>query len=36
LEILAGRANCEDCASLGTILIGGMLVHEIWLALFGH
>ena len=36
LEILAGRANCEDCASLGTILIGGMLVYEIWLALFGH
>jgi hypothetical protein len=36
LEILAGRADCENCASLGTILIGGMLVHEIWLALFGH
>lgn len=36
IEILADRGNCENCASLGTMLIGGMLVHEIWLALFGN
>jgi len=34
LEILAGRGTCENCASLGTILIGGMMVHDIWLASF--
>lgn len=35
LEILAGRGSCENCGSLGTILVGGMMVHEIWLASFG-
>jgi hypothetical protein len=36
LEILAGRGYCENCASLGTVLIGGMLVYEGWLASFGY
>jgi hypothetical protein len=35
LEIVAGRGNCDSCGSLGTILIGGMMVHDLWLALFG-
>lgn len=35
VKILAKREDCADCASLGTILIGGMMVHEIWLASFG-
>jgi hypothetical protein len=35
LHILAGNGDCENCASLGTILTGGMLVHQIWLAFFG-
>jgi hypothetical protein len=35
-QILAGNGDCENCASLGTILTVAMLVHEIWLAFFGH
>ena len=35
VEILAGRGDCENCSSLGTILIGGMMVHEMWTASFG-
>lgn len=35
-EIIAGNGDCENCASMGTILTGGMMVHEIWLAFFGH
>ena len=33
-EILAGRGDCENCSSLGTILVGGMMVHEMWTASF--
>jgi hypothetical protein len=32
-QILAG--DCENCGPLGTILIGGMMVHEMWVASFG-
>jgi len=35
-EIIAGHGDCENYASMGTILTGGMMVHEIWLAFFGH
>jgi hypothetical protein len=35
-EIIAGKGDGELCATLGTILTGGMMVHEIWLAFFGH
>jgi hypothetical protein len=35
MNILAGRGDCENCGSLGTILVGGMMVHEIWLVSFG-
>lgn len=34
-QILAKIGDRENCASFGTILIGGMLVHDIWLAFFG-
>jgi hypothetical protein len=34
-EILAGRGDCVNCASLGTILLGGMFVQELWCASFG-
>ncbi|TAQ85072.1 hypothetical protein B7494_g6591 [Chlorociboria aeruginascens] len=30
LEVLAGRADCSNCASLGVILLGSMIVYEIW------
>jgi hypothetical protein len=36
LQILARNCDRKNCASFGTILTGGMLVHEIWLAFFGH
>ncbi|KUJ12100.1 uncharacterized protein LY89DRAFT_221917 [Mollisia scopiformis] len=36
MEILAGRGDLEHCTSLGTVLMGGMLVHELSLALFGR
>jgi hypothetical protein len=35
LELLAGRGDCVECASLGTILVGGMMIYEIWRASFG-
>lgn len=35
VEIIAGRGHCADCASLGNILIGGMMVHELFPILFG-
>ena len=35
-EILAGKGHSGNCASIGTILTGGMMVHDIWLAFFGH
>ena len=35
VETLAGRGECTNCASLGTILLGGMLVQEFWYASFG-
>lgn len=35
LEMVAGKGDCGNCHSLGTILVGGMLVYEIWLAAFG-
>ena len=35
IEILAGTGECENCGPLGTVLVGGMMVHEIWLASFG-
>lgn len=34
-EILVGHGDCANYASLGTILIGGMMVYEIWRASFG-
>lgn len=33
--ILVREADCVDCSSVGTILIGGMMVHQMWLASFG-
>ena len=36
LEIMAGRGDCGNCGSLGMLLIGGMLVYEIWFASFGN
>lgn len=36
IEVLAGRGDLENCNSLGTVLIGSMLIHEIWLASFGR
>ncbi|KAE9377775.1 hypothetical protein N431DRAFT_398819 [Stipitochalara longipes BDJ] len=35
-QILAGNGYSENCASMGTVLTVGMMVHEIWLAFFGH
>ena len=36
IGIVAGRANdCVKCGPFGTILVGGMMVHEIWLVSFG-
>lgn len=35
VEITAGRGECTNCASLGNILLGGMLVQEFWYASFG-
>ena len=35
LEIVAGRGDCDSCGPFGTILIGEMMVHDLWLALFG-
>lgn len=34
-EIIVGKGGTENCASLGTVLTGGMMVHEIWLTFFG-
>jgi hypothetical protein len=36
LQILARKSDNENFASLGTVLIGEMMVHEVWLAFFGH
>lgn len=36
LETIAGQDTCPNCDSSATLLIGGMLVHNIWLALFGR
>jgi hypothetical protein len=36
LEVLAESGDPEFCASLGTILVGGMLVYETWFASFGR
>jgi hypothetical protein len=33
IEVLAGRGYNSNCASHGTILIGEMLVHELWVAM---
>jgi hypothetical protein len=35
-RIIAGNGDYENSASLGSVLTGGMMVHEIWLAFFGH
>ena len=35
-EILAGNGYSGNCTSIGTMLTGGMMVHEMWLAFFGH
>lgn len=35
-QILARNSDNENFASLGTVLTGGMIVHEVWLAFFGH
>jgi hypothetical protein len=35
-QILARNSDNENFASLGTVLTGGMVAHEIWLAFFGH
>ena len=35
LKVLAETGDPENCASLGTLLVGGMLVCEIWFASFG-
>jgi hypothetical protein len=34
-EVIAEGGYAENNASLGTILIGGMFVHDLWLALLG-
>jgi hypothetical protein len=34
LQILGGT-ECDNCGPLGTALLGGMLVHQIWVASFG-
>ncbi|KAE8453110.1 hypothetical protein EG329_012297 [Mollisiaceae sp. DMI_Dod_QoI] len=36
IEVLADRSDFENFTSMGTLLIGGMLIHEIWLASFGR
>lgn len=35
MEILAGRGECTNCASLGTILLGGMFIQQFWYACIG-
>lgn len=35
MEILAGRGDCTNCASLGTILLGGMFIQQFWYACIG-
>ena len=35
-QILGRNSNNENFTSLGTVLTGGMMVHEVWLAFFGH
>ncbi|RDL37787.1 uncharacterized protein BP5553_05220 [Venustampulla echinocandica] len=36
VEIVYGRGDCSNCASLGNILVAGTLIHELWLASFGR
>jgi hypothetical protein len=35
-QIHAGNSNNDNLAPLGTVITGGMMVHEVWLAFFGH
>jgi hypothetical protein len=35
VEILAGRGEGGNATSLGSILLGGMLLHELWVGLLG-
>lgn len=35
LAQILGGSECETCGPLGTVLIGGMLVHQMWVASFG-
>jgi hypothetical protein len=34
-EVISGRGRDDNCASLGMILIGEMLVHELWVTSMG-